>query len=52
MAPEDQQIYEKFTIIEKKKTLSDAEFIIKSLSQHFTFATLIKDRYLQEHLIQ
>lgn len=52
MAPEDQEIYEKFTIIERKKSMIDAEFILNSLSQHFTFSSLMKDKYLLDHLIQ
>ena len=49
--PEDQEIYENFTIIKKKKNLLDISFIAKSLAQHFTFSSLIVDKALQDQLI-
>lgn len=50
--PEDQEIYENFKTIEKKKCPADIAFIEKSLQNHFTFSALIADRTLQEQLIE
>ncbi len=47
----DQEIYENFTTIEKKKSLIDKTLILKSLSRHFTFSSLMKDKDIQEILL-
>ena len=49
---EDEEIYENFTIIEKRKNLLDISLLVKSLSNHFTFSSLISDKALRNSLIE
>lgn len=37
--------------MEKKKSLVDKTLILKSLASHFTFSSLIKDKSMQDHLL-
>jgi hypothetical protein len=43
--------YENFKIIDKKKNQLDIQFISKSLAHHFTFASLIENKNMQDQLI-
>ena len=52
MQSDDSQIYENFTIVEKKKTSIDKALILKSLKSHFTLSSLIEDKLLQEALLE
>ena len=47
MQSDDNQIYENFTVVDKKKTSTDKALILKSLKSHFTLSSLIEDRMLQ-----
>lgn len=51
MLSDDSQIYENFSIVDKKKTSTDKALILKSLKSHFTLSSLIEDRQLQETLL-
>lgn len=52
MQSDDSQIYENFTVVDKKKTSTDKALILKSLKSHFTLSSLIEDRMLQETLLE
>ena len=45
------EIFENFTIVEKKKSLVDKNLISKSLGSHFIFSNLIKDKVMLELLL-
>jgi hypothetical protein len=51
MQSDDSQIYENFSIVDKKKTSTDKALILKSIKSHFTLSSLIEDRQLQETLL-